>query len=74
MSPESVLAAVTGEPLTATGVFLRHAKLKPRRNLTRRQRRQRREVAANLERLAEQGQIQRGIGSSEQYGSPVYWR
>lgn len=71
-SDEAIRRAVGGVPLSATDIFIRYAGLQPNKSLTARLRKRRREVAQTLERLAEEGQIQRGTG--EPHPVPVYWR
>lgn len=74
MTPESVLRAVTSEPSTATEVYLRRELLPQRKSLTTRQRKRRRELARVLERLAQEGQVERSQGDSRGHPVPVYWR
>lgn len=71
-SDEKVLGAVSDKPASATVIFLRLAGLPPQKSLTTRLRKQRRGLGRTLERLAAEGRIQRGVGTT--HPVPVYWR
>lgn len=67
-----ILGSVTREPETATEIYRRWAGLPVRSSLSTRRRKERRWLATHLERLADQGYLDRSRGDSEGHPVPTF--